>query len=71
MKMTHVLSSAAEDISFLIVLHMICTGELCMVFMCLSGLLLIIHQAAARERALGRTRKDEPDSQMRIISIAW
>ena len=54
--MPPVLASAAEDITFLIILHMMCTGELFMVFLCLAGLLLIMYQAEAREHDLGRTR---------------
>ena len=54
--MPPVLASAAEYITFFIVLHIMCTGELFVVLLCLDGLLMIMYQAAALERALGRTK---------------
>ena len=55
MKIPPVLVYSAEGIVFLIVLHMMCTGELCIVFLCLSGLLMRVYQATAQEISLGRT----------------
>ena len=55
MKIPPFLDSSAEDIVFLIVMHMMCTGELCIVLLCLSGLLTRMYQATTHEISLGRT----------------
>ena len=55
MKIPPVLVYSAEGIVFLIVFHMMCTGKLCIVLLCLSGLLMRVYQATAQEISLGRT----------------
>ena len=70
MNMPPVLDSAAEDMTFLIVLHMMCMGALCIVLGCLTALLLRIYQTAAWECDFGKTRYADPDSKMRIMPLA-
>ena len=70
MNMPPVLDSVDEDMTFLIVLHMMCMGALCIVLGCLTALLLRIYQAAAWECDFGKTRYAEPDSKMRIMPLA-
>ena len=55
MKIPPVLVYSAEGIVFLIVFHMMCTGKLCIVLLCLSGLLTRMYQATTHEISLGRT----------------
>ena len=49
-------ASAAEDTTFLMVLHMTWTGELVMGLVTFLGSFPKMNQAAARLRAFGRTR---------------
>ena len=63
-------ASAAEDITFLSVLHIILIGAFGIGVGVEVGSLPRINHAAARERALGKTRYAESASPCKIISLA-
>ena len=56
MYMPSISAYAAKDRTFLVLLHMICMGWLCIVLGCLAGLFLRMYQEAARERDLGKDK---------------
>ena len=56
MKIPPVSASAAEDMTFLMVLHMMWRGAFFIWTRCLAGSFPRINQAAALDFALGRTR---------------
>ena len=70
MNMPPVLASTAEDMTFLIVLHMVCMGELCIMLVCLVWSLSMMYQAEAREHAFGKTSYAESYSQIRTMLLA-
>ena len=70
MNMPPVSASAAKYMTFLIVLHMMCMGELCIVLGCLAWSLLRMYQAAARERDFGKMGYVDSDLHMRITSMS-
>ena len=53
---TPVLASAAKDMNFWIVFHMMCMCVLCIMLGCLVGSLLRIYQGAGGERDLGKDK---------------
>ena len=54
MNMPPVFVFMAKDMMCLILLHIMCMGELCIVLGCLAGLFLRMYQAAAQERDFGK-----------------
>ena len=71
MNILPVLGSVAVDMTFLIVLHMMCMGALSIVLGCLVSSFHRMYQTEAWERAFGSMRYVESDSQMSIMSQAF